>query len=294
VILAVHVIMRPTREPGLRMPVAGAQSAVKGTNMPDSGVKTPAEHREYVRSLARISFFFAYGWREKHPEECISDVIMNRTPLFHHALDLMRNEGESHPKWQALLARSEAVLADVRDAREFEDLMSEFVQEFADERADRSYPESVGVALREDWNVRSLKYDPPKEDLPANYCNFHIANALAPRSILEDPEHLPRCFLELMDRSEKEYGCDTLHTCTWLNDHPKWLALFPREWHDNLTPRCVTVGWTFGCWGQLVNARGTLNEKAARYLRDHGEFRYKPRSSHCSFAAMREHLTATA
>ena len=164
------------------------------------------------------------------------------------------------------------------------------VHGFAEERANRFYPESVGVKLPESWNVRSLKYDPPKESLPPNYCNFHIANALAPRSMLHDPEHLPSCFLELMTRSEAEYGYDTLHTFTWLNDHPAWLALFPQEWHDNLGPRTETISWHFGYCGQLVNARGTFNEKAGQYVREHGELRYTSRGSHCSFHAMRQHL----
>jgi len=203
----------------------------------------------------------------------------------------MRNEGESHPAWQALLATAETVVTDVRDADAFEQAMFAHVREFADERADRFYPESVGVRMPEGWNVGSLKYDPPRETLPANYCNFHIANALAPRSMLHDPEHVPSCFLELMERSEAEYGYDTLHTFTWLHAHPVWLAFFPREWHDNLGPRSESVSWNFGFWGQLVSARGTFREKAGRYVREHGELRLKPRHSHCSFRAMREHLS---
>lgn len=258
--------------------------------MSDARKKTPEEHREYIWSLTRLSLFFAWRWREGHPDESISEALKNRTPLFHHALNLMRNEGEDHPQWRALLAAAEALAPGMRDAEAFEEAMFAQIRDFARDRADRFYAESVGVALPPDWNVRSLKYDPPREGLPPSYCNFHIANALAPRSIFDDPDHLPECFLEVMDRGEREYGYDTLRTATWLNDHPAWLALFPREWRDNLGPRRQDVGWTFGCWGQLVNARGLFNEKAGRYVRERGELRYKLRESHCSFHAMREHL----
>jgi len=258
--------------------------------MPDPQVKTATEHRDYVRALARISFHFAYHWWQDHDDGSIAEAISKRTPLCHHALNLLRNEGESHPVWQDVLTQAEAAVADVEDADAFEQAMFDHVRAFADERADRFYAESVGVMLPRDWNVRSLKYDPPHEHLPAGYCNYHIANALAPRSILADPRHLPECFLEMMDRTEREYGYHTLHTSTWLNEEPRWLALFPQEWHDNLSPASDTIHWHFGYWGQLVNARGTLNQKAAQYLRENGRFRYLPRSSHCSFAAMREHL----
>ncbi|MBT3377442.1 MAG: hypothetical protein HN742_34435 [Lentisphaerae bacterium] len=258
--------------------------------MPNCQVKTPAEHRDYVRELVRISFHFAYNWWREHPDEGMSAAVAKRTPLCHHALNVMRNEGESHPAWQDLLARAELVASTAADAAAFEETMYDYSREFADERADRFYPESVGVMLQPDWNVRSLKYDPPHEHLPAGYCNFHIANALAPKSILADPRHLPECFLEMMDRTEQEYGYHTIHTSTWLNEEPRWLALFPQEWHENLGPRSETIHWHFGYWGQLVNARGTLNRKAARHLREHGALRYLPRSSHCSFTAMRDHL----
>jgi len=253
-------------------------------------VKTPAEHRDYVRSLAQISFHFAYGWWQAHPDESIAEAVTKRTPLCHHALNLLRNEGETHPAWQALMAQAEIGASEVPGADEFEEAMFGHVRGFADERADMFYAESVGVKMPKDWNVRSLKYDPPHKHLPSGYCNFHIANALAPRSILADPRHLPECFLEMMNRTEQEYGYHTLHTSTWLNEEPRWLALFPQEWHDNLGPPSDTIHWHFGYWGQLVSARGTLNRKAAQYLREHGSFRYLPRSSHCSFAAMREHL----
>ena len=143
-----------------------------------------------------------------------------------------------------------------------------------------------------DWNVRSLKYDPPdpKGKLQPNWCCFHIANALAPRSIYSDPRHLPECFLELMERSAAEHGYDTLYTGSWLNDHPRWLELFPEEWRLNLSPGKDRTGWSFGNWGQLVTARGTFNLKAGAYARAHVALKYKSRSAHCSFTAMREHL----
>ena len=253
-------------------------------------VKTRPEHRQFIRSLTRISFFFSYDWQRKHPEETISEVLTSRSPLLIHAFCLRGNEGESHPAWQALLARAESAVKEANNATEFEQVMFAAPRDFAEERAERFYSQSIGVSVPKGWNVGSLKYDPPKESLPPNYCNFHISNALAPRSILDDPKHIPSCFLELMERSEAEYGYDMLHTSTWLNDHPAWLAFFPQEWHDNLGPRSETIHGNFGFWGQVVNARGTFNEKAGRHLRKHGELRYKPRHSHCSFQAMREHL----
>jgi len=254
--------------------------------------KTLKEHKEYVEQMCRISFFFARRWlKEQTPEKTIGELLRDHTPLLFHALNYL----DYDTKWDnpdCTKIMDMASKFQNMSPSEFEERMWTEIKEPALERAEKFYPVSVGVKMPEDWNVGSLKYDPPKPNLPANYCCFHIANALAPRSIYDDPRHLPECFLELMERSEKEYGYDTLWTATWLNDTPRWLAIFPEEWTKNLSPGDTLASWHFGFWGQMVTARGTFNEKAGRYVRENGMLKYKIRASHCSFASMRKHLTA--
>ncbi len=255
----------------------------------DVSRKTLDEHKDYIEKLCRISFFYARYLKGRMPGESAGLLLRKRTPLFYHALNLKEYmEWEENPECLGIEARADG-MADL-PVEEFEERMYSQIREIAMERAEKFYPESVGMKVAPDWNVRSLKYDPPKENLPRSWCNFHIANWTAPKSFFDDPGHLPGCFLELMDRSEKEYGYDTLHTGTWLNENPRWLALFPEEWHENLSPRSELPSWNFGDWGQMATARGTFNCKAGRYLREHGELRYGCRRAHCSFASMRKHL----
>jgi len=257
--------------------------------MPVVEKKTLEEHKTYVEQMARLSFFVARRLKHKKPETLISELIRNHTPLFFHALNYVDYETQWHnPSCMRIAAKADEVA--YLPAPDFEERVFAEIRELAMERAERFYPKSVGIWLPEDWNVGSLKYDTPRKDRPPNYCNFHIANALAPRSIFDDPLHLPGCFMELMDQSEKEYGYDTLTTGTWLNDTPRWLALFPEEWTNNLSERNDGFRWHFGCWGQMVTGRGTFNEKAGLYIREHGVLKYKNRGSHCSFTAMRQHL----
>ena len=253
--------------------------------------KTLAEHQDYVEQMCRLSFFTARRLKDQTPDEPVSELLRKHTPLFLHALNCLDYETHWHnPGCMRIAARADELAG--LPAPEFEERMYADTRGFAMERAERFYPKSVGMPgyLPEDWNVGSLKYDLPKKDLPPSYCNFHIANALAPRSIYDDPAHLPACFMKLMDESEKEYGYDTLHTGTWLNDTPRWLALFPQEWINNLSERSDWFGWHFGYWGQLVTGRGTFNAKAGLYVREHVLLKYKCRGSRCSFSAMRRHL----
>lgn len=256
-----------------------------------NGKKTLAEHKEFVERLARVSFYFVARWlRERFPDETLGILLREHTPLMYHALNYLDYE----TRWNnpdCLWIMSKADESWRLPASEFEEAMWSEIKELAMERAEKFYPESVGVQVPPDYNAGSLKYDPPATTRPPNYCNFHIANAISPESIFDDPNYLPECFHLLMDKSEREYGFDTLVTGTWLNDNPRWLALFPCEWIDNMQPRSDNIGWTFGEWGQMVTARGTFNDKAGNRLRETGELKYKSRHSRCSFLAMRRHLS---
>jgi len=257
--------------------------------MTQIGKKTLEEHKAYVEQMARISFFFARYHKEKTPDKSVGELLRDCTPVFYHGMNYLDYE----TKWTNPACQRIIKLADElgpAPAAEFEERMWAGIKDLALERAERFYPEDVGMRVPPGWNVGSLKYDTPKLHLPPNYCNYHIANAVFPKSIFDDPAYLPQCFMEMMDKGEKDYGYDTLTTSTWLNDNPRWLALFPEEWIANLSPRSEGASWNFGYWGQMVTGRGIFNEKAGRYVREHGELRYKTRGSHCSFAEMRKHL----
>ncbi len=264
--------------------------------------KTEAEHREYVEQMARLSFTVAFRLQPRLPDEDIGVILQRHTPLFYHALGFGEPAtwaGEPDVQRISALARETARGLPPGGAARFEQAMVGQVRDFLKARADARYSVSVGVApLTRVWPARlvagSLKYDTPNPKRAPTVCVFHIANAVAPDSIFTDPMYLPRCFLELMDRSGREYGYDTLATHTWLNDEPRWLRLFPEEWQRNLDdpPADAVPAWHFGYWGQLVTARGTFNAKAGAFVREHGRLRYRMRGSRCSFRAMREHLAA--
>lgn len=255
--------------------------------------KSLAEHKDYIEQMARLSFFLARQLKEQNQEQTAGELLRDRTPLFFHTLHYL----DYQTKWanqDCLRIMQKANELANLPAAEFEAQMYAEIKDLAMERAECFYPTSVGVKLPP-WGQESpgsLKIDPPDPSgkRAPHWGNFHIANALAPRSIYDDPRHLPECFLEIMARGEKEYGFDTLCTGTWLNDTPRWLALFPPEWIENLSPGSDRTGWHFGGWGQLVTKRGTFNEQAGQYVREHLKPKYRARSSHCSFAALRRHL----
>ena len=239
--------------------------------------KTLEEHCEYVREMARLSFYFAYMLQRKLPEESLSDILRNHTPFYYHAMGYLADL--PRPEFEAVAADS---------ANEFEEKMYGRLQDAIMKRAIELYPSSMQVG--NEWNCGSLRYGTPEPSIPG-WCTVHITNAVAPDSIFTDPAYLPKCFLKLMDDSEKEYAYTMLYAGTWLNDKDKWLALFPEEWQKNLTPHEIQIpSWHTGHWGQLITARGTFNYKGGDFARQNGYLKYAVRYSHCSYTAMREYL----
>ena len=132
---------------------------------------------------------------------------------------------------------------------------------------------------------RSFRYELTKQ----NYCYLHIRNAKRPDSFLKYPDHVAENLRWIMDLAERESSCDTLYTATWMNSLPTFLLYFPEEWKRNLTDT-ADFGPTLGWQGQFINREGLLNQAvAARFLQT-GVLPYARRESHCTFAAIREHL----
>ena len=257
-------------------------------------LKTLEEHRRYVEGLARVSFFFARKWLvPKFPEKKPGELIRDHTPVLYHGLNYPVSAWAENPECRDMLDRADR-LADL-EPEEFEETMWNGIKELAEKRAELNYPNAVGVKAPASWNCGSLKYDPPSEhpNLDPDQVTFHIANAVGPKSIFDDPDYLPHCFLLLMKEAEFRFGSHTLFTSTWLNEREAFLNCFPQEWRDNMSPRPEehpVPRWHFGWWGQLVTGRGTINPKAEKFVRENGYLKYCCLASHCSFEKMRKHL----
>ena len=258
-------------------------------------LKTLEEHCEMVEQMGKLSFFLASRWRkEKRSDKTPGELIRDHTPFFYHGLNHLDYKTKwDNPECQRILAHADELQQ--LPPEEFEVQMWAFVRDHAMKRAEQFYPESVGIKVDPGWNCGSLKYDPPAEHptLPPGKVVFHIANAVSPHSIFDDPAYLPHCFLLLMKEAELRFGCNVLCTSTWLNEKQAFLDCFPQEWHCNLSPRPETMqlpSWHFGWWGQLITRRGTINPQMVNFIRENGILKYLCRSSHCSFENMRKHL----
>ena len=124
-----------------------------------------------------------------------------------------------------------------------------------------------------------------------HYCYMHIYNAKRPESFLKFPEYVAENLRYIMDKSEKDDGCDTLYTATWMTCLPAFLRFFPEEWKENRTMTAAgEFGPTMGWQGQFIDRFGLLNQAVARRFLQTGVLPFARKETHCSFTAVRRHL----
>lgn len=258
--------------------------------------KTFEEHVEYLRDTLALKMWFLRRWLRDHPDETVFSVLKNRvdilrkTDIVEPGREVADADFESS-RWMELAERCAAAWRRTRDdadSRAFEEAGVAVFMPAVLPRAERDFAAHVpGKGMK----CGSLTYrgiDPKFPDVIA----VHIANALQPASIFDDPLYLPRCLLELMEKSHAEFGVTKLHCGSWLNSHPRWLALFPREWTDSRGPEDRNVQWHLGFWGQFITARGTFHARNAASFRATGLMPFAFRTADCGFAALRAHLAA--
>lgn len=253
--------------------------------------KTLEEHREYLDQIVGLQLFFLAQWAHEHPAEAFVDILRHRVDIYRKT---DANPGPAVPDpirwevpaWKTLEERlGDRFSAVGGDPGRFEVEGLAILKDTLDARCPRDFKDPTLLAP---YDCGCLRHE-PHQDAPG-VIGFHIANPLSPGSIFDDPLYVPACFMVLINQCEQRLGGQKLETTTWLNEHPRWLANFPQQWRDSLSPPDTDVAWHYGFWGQFVTARGTFQEAAGRYLRSTGRFPFYPRKAGASMAVLRRHF----
>jgi hypothetical protein len=255
--------------------------------------KTLEEHRQYLHKIVRLKLFFMHNWLAEHPDEPAVDVLRNRIDIYRktdanpRGLNPPDKEWWNTTAWQALeQALLEVYSRHRRDAAAFEEEGFAVLRPSVDARAERDFADKGHLGGYQCGSLRYEVYDSPRKEV-----FFHIANRISPKSLFDDPLYLPCCFMILMEQAEAMCQAEYIETNTWLNSYPKWLSIFPQEWHGSMSEPNTDVQWHYGYWGQFITARGTFNEKLGEFTRQSGKLKFHPRASRCPISAMRKHLT---
>lgn len=254
--------------------------------------KTLEEHRGYLYDIVHLKLFFLHSYLSEHPEELFEDAIRNRVDIYRKtdANPGLHTPSEvffDAPAWRDMELEAKALFDKYKsDKAAFEDTAFAVFKPSIDARCERDYYDNSVLAR---YQCGSLRHELALAD-DGKTMVFHIANAIRPRSIFEEPSYLKECFARLLDVSQNEFGAERISTGTWLNSHKAWLSYFPEEWFENMSHDHENVNWSYGFWGQFINSRGTFNEKYGEKMRMTNRFPYYPRTSSCSIKNMRKML----
>lgn len=252
------------------------------------------EQRDFFWKTARLMLWFAWLYLRSHPGETVREVLRKRVNLFRmtnfYDEPSMREDNPDFetPGWRELEKAVEVLYKEHSHedvAAEFERKAFEIFQPALENRSRHPPPATHDFS---NFQAGCLRYHSVQEN-PGTIA-LHIGNPLRPRSIFDDPLYLPRCLLSVLEQSAAEFGANKLHCGSWLNSHPRWLALFPLEWQDNLSPPDNDIRWHLGFWGQFINSRGGFHEKNAAAFRSTERMPFAFRTSNCSFQSLRKHL----
>lgn len=258
--------------------------------------KTLEEHRDYLYRIVQLKLFFLHRHLSTHPEEAFSNAIRNRVDIYRktdanpEGLNPVTLHFDEHPWLDMERAAEKLWEKDKDDPASFEQEAFQVFKPSIDARLIRDYQDRSGTYGYQCGSLRHAFVEDKKTGRRTLY--FHIANAIAPHSIFEDPKYLKLCFSMLLWTAENMYQADEIATRTWLNQLPVWLRFFPEEWKAGMSSPDTDVQWHYGFWGQFISARGTFNGMYAAQLRATGRLPYYPCFAHCSVKAMRTHLNS--
>lgn len=248
------------------------------------------EFKESTYQMIKLSLWFVWHWKQTNPDETIENILRNRVDIFRKTtLYKSGMDADNPPYDNSVWIDFENAISKIHSATSRDN--DAFV-----EKSFKIFKQSIDKALETRWidfqkpiNMKcgSLNYNETDKKNPSMIA-VHIANALAPESIFDDPLYLPSCLIDFMNKTERKFGVDTIHCGSWLNSHPRWLNLFPEEYRNSLSKPDENIQWHLGFWGQFIDARGGFHKRNAVKFRETGKMPFAFRTSECSFALLRK------
>ena len=119
--------------------------------------------------------------------------------------------------------------------------------------------------------------------------DLHFINNVMPESPFNRLEDRAQELIGLLDNCSKKHpDIYSIQFGSWLNDHPSYRRLFPRNWQDTgETKSYNSLAW----WGQFMDRRGDIHAGNAASFRETGVFPYRCSFHACRIPELKNHLT---
>lgn len=245
---------------------------------------------EYRRDFeAHFEFITEFAWAEYRRSGgglSLREILEKRTLLGYILRTTVEDAGKMPTPGQKLLDEAESCAP--ASEKEWRAFMASHLPGLR-EHAFAQYPGILGPNPLFPPGC-SVRFDPPRDDVPEGWCVLHFHNALAPGdSFLQNRPHMIASLERAVEES-RIYNFTTFYTMTWLNELPRFLSFFPDEWTRNRGEPYEFIAPNLGFLGQLLTKSGGLNRSVAAELLASGRLPFRPRKAHCSRNALEKLL----
>lgn len=255
--------------------------------------KSLDQHIEYLQEIVKLGLWMTADWKNKHPKEHFVDIIHERTCLVNHTVfnpgslfDAPNFEGEEWPKIRLQL---KSLYEENNNPEWFEKDGYDLLKNHLAGRAKKDLENLNSGEIFSQHHNRWIRYDVNKRDDPEGYIEIHMANTHYPSSFLADKDYFNKQLIEALLDIEK-HNFKGLRTKSWINDHPPWQSLMPKEWSESIYDRDYNVEWHLGFWGQFLTANQCFNKKLGKQYREAGQIIYPMSKARASLASFKSFL----
>jgi hypothetical protein len=120
---------------------------------------------------------------------------------------------------------------------------------------------------------------------------LHLINAYQPSSPFQNLGHFLQTMLEAVGDAIAHHPRIKYVSCgSWLNQLPKFQALWPASFQINQRILNTAGGFGPGAWGQYMTTNGGFSNEKAALLRSTGKHPFPLTEGQCSIDELKEHL----
>lgn len=244
-------------------------------------------HKEYVTEVVKLMFFHIWDLAQRGVmplSQGLNEVAwLYRLTTFNNGKQPLA-EGLVNPQWLEMKAKLTTLMeacADPADSSSMEEECLEMLMPYLEPKFEKD-------SRRSESTFHCWMYGMNEDNTLAS---VHIVNADKPESPFADVKRFASDLLRLAEDAVNKYPtCTTIECCSWMNDMPKFLEIWPQSFKDNRENFQKTGGFGPGRWGQYVSAQGAFNFKGGNYLRENGEHRYAKSRGRCPIEDLINHL----
>ena len=233
---------------------------------------TNKEYSETLRELLELEIWYAEhaAAKENRP---LRDTINQYTEIYYYSTEFEPDIlAEKNVAWQK-------VVDDIaQNSSKAWDILAPYIVPRIEQDLQKSRSD-----IEKSYNGFMYEFCPEYEsDSNEDFLTLHFRNYFAPESPFAHGTELKQGLRKIVKCAMQERpDVKQVQCASWLNNVPKFISLFPKEWLERANfcyPMTASTGW----WGRFIDRNGKLNQKTVSEFKKHPVFDAPNRHCRCT------------